>query len=106
MPHLAKSLVVQEDEQRRANRAVSLELWAIALFLPGLVLVIIAVILPTGFFVSQIAPEQVISSPEQMVFPQTLFGPWATFLGVLPFLLLAAFLMSAGVVVRHFMEKT
>jgi hypothetical protein len=78
---------------------------AIVLFLIGLVLVVMAVILPTGFYVEQIAPSEAIPSPEQVVLPRDYFGPLAVLFGVLPFLIPAAFLMSAGFVLRRFLEK-
>jgi hypothetical protein len=105
MAQLTKSISAYEEDVRCANRAATLEMLAIGLFLVGLVFVILALVFPVGFFVEQMAPEQAAPAPQLMILPASMFGPWATLLGVLPFLVPAGVLMSAGLVLRRFLEK-
>jgi hypothetical protein len=83
---------------------VTVELWATVFFLVGLVLVIMAVVLLATVFVDRILPEDADPSVSTIL-PQLSFGVWPAVIGILVFLFPAAVLMSAGVVLRRFLEK-
>ena len=104
MTDLARSLTRHSDEEKQANRMLTVELSAIVLFLAGLALVVAAVVLLATVFASSVLPEDADPSVGQM-FPQLTFGVWPVVIGILVFLFPAGLLMSAGVVLRRFLEK-
>ena len=104
MSDFTKSLTSYLSEIKRANRAVSLEMASIVSFLVGLVLAVIALWpLVYSFLISVIPEDNELSLDE--FFQKLALSRWGITIAVLDFLIPAALLMSAGVVMRHFFEK-
>lgn len=108
MPILARSMEDHLNEVKRANRAVSLEMGSVIVFLVGLALAVIALWPLVYSFLISVLPEDSDVSLERSISPEFVdlaLGGWGIAISLLALLIPAALLMSAGVVMRRFWEK-